>query len=948
MARTIRAIVVLIAFFSFTGILLAAPSITSLSPTSGPIGTWVTITGSNFGSTQGTSTVTFNGTTATTFQSWSAATIVVAVPSGMTTGNVVVTIGGVASNGTVFTEFTTPPIPQVVQVQPANAATGVPLNGRVVVRFAQSVPAISVVNGVLTLSQGSTPVSGTVAQSNDGLSLTFIPASNLSANTSYAVSVQDVAAGANGPQFQSSFTTGSTTDTTAPQVVQISPTYGATGVPINAPLIVQFTKPMDPSTLTPQAFNITDGTSGTTVPGMVQVDATGLTASFIAQSNLGVGRYFSSNTLESPIRDTSGNALSSSSYFYFKTAFTSDTQGPTLLGVSPSNNATSVPLNAQIVLEFDRPLDTVSISSGFQVQTGSSAVAGGVALSDSNKRIVFTPTGGLTANTSYSIVTTSQITDVAGYGLANPGTYTLTTGTSNDTTTPSVTMVSPPTAAVGVPTNALIQLQFNKAIDPVTATSSTVQVYPSATSIPVAGTVSVAPGGLTATFTPTAPLDASARYTAEASNGITDIEGHVLSVFTSTFTTGLGTLTTAPAVLRVSPGNGLTGVPINTRIDLAVSSPLSAASVNSGAITLTAGGQSVTGSVALSSDRMSMTFTPSSYLSTSTVYTVTVAGLTDQAGNTITAFTSTFTTGTSGTANTTKPSVVSVSPTNAASGVAVTSAITLTFNEPIDFRTVNNSSVQVSLSSLQAVLAGSYSLDSTGTILTFTPLTQLPANSTISVTVNTSGVQDICGNLGNYFSSYFRTAAGSDTTPPQIVSITPSNGATNIGVNAQVVVTFSESVNPSTVASTSNNLALFANSSKLSAPTSVSSDNRIVTLLPSMLPANSAIEVVATSGITDLYGNALPNFTSIFSTGAGPDSAHAMVTTQKPGNGAYSVPLTSTIVLYINEPMNVSTLSGALHISQNGVSVTGTTQISDSGQVIQFTPSAQWLTSALV
>ena len=39
-----------------------SPTISSLSPTSGPVGTSVTINGSNFGSTQGSSTVTFNGT----------------------------------------------------------------------------------------------------------------------------------------------------------------------------------------------------------------------------------------------------------------------------------------------------------------------------------------------------------------------------------------------------------------------------------------------------------------------------------------------------------------------------------------------------------------------------------------------------------------------------------------------------------------------------------------------------------------------------------------------------------------------------------------------------------------------------------------------------------------------------------------------------------------------
>lgn len=80
-----------------------APSISSLSPTSGPVGTPVTITGANFGATQGnTSTVAFNGIAATV-SSWSATSIVVTVPSTATTGKVIATVGGMGSNGVVFT-----------------------------------------------------------------------------------------------------------------------------------------------------------------------------------------------------------------------------------------------------------------------------------------------------------------------------------------------------------------------------------------------------------------------------------------------------------------------------------------------------------------------------------------------------------------------------------------------------------------------------------------------------------------------------------------------------------------------------------------------------------------------------------------------------------------------------------------------------------------------------
>jgi hypothetical protein len=82
-----------------------APSITSLSVSSGPVGTSVTITGTNFGSPQGTSYVKVNGATVTTYSSWSTTSIKIQVPAAATTsGNVVVTVTNQgSSNGKPFT-----------------------------------------------------------------------------------------------------------------------------------------------------------------------------------------------------------------------------------------------------------------------------------------------------------------------------------------------------------------------------------------------------------------------------------------------------------------------------------------------------------------------------------------------------------------------------------------------------------------------------------------------------------------------------------------------------------------------------------------------------------------------------------------------------------------------------------------------------------------------------
>jgi len=114
-----------VAQYPFT--VIAGPGISALSPTAAPIGTPVTITGAGFGSSQGTSTVNFNGVS-TTPSSWSNASVVVPVPAGLTTGNAsaVVTVNGLSSAAYGFTV-----LPGVTSVSPTLGGYGasVTING---------------------------------------------------------------------------------------------------------------------------------------------------------------------------------------------------------------------------------------------------------------------------------------------------------------------------------------------------------------------------------------------------------------------------------------------------------------------------------------------------------------------------------------------------------------------------------------------------------------------------------------------------------------------------------------------------------------------------------------------------------------------------------------------------------------------------------------------------
>jgi hypothetical protein len=78
-----------------------SPTITGLSPVAGPIGTNVTISGFNFGTSPSVGSIAFNGVPASP-TTWGSETIMAPVPFGATTGPVEVTVAGVTSTSQTY------------------------------------------------------------------------------------------------------------------------------------------------------------------------------------------------------------------------------------------------------------------------------------------------------------------------------------------------------------------------------------------------------------------------------------------------------------------------------------------------------------------------------------------------------------------------------------------------------------------------------------------------------------------------------------------------------------------------------------------------------------------------------------------------------------------------------------------------------------------------------
>jgi len=238
-------------------------------------------------------------------------------------------------------------------------------------------------------------------------------------------------------------------------------------------------------------------------------------------------------------------------------------------------------------------------------------------------------------------------------------------------------------------------------------------------SIPAA--VSLSADGMTATFKPSSALNPGDTVNVY-SYGATDLAGNVETAFNSSFTVGSAPDTTPPHVLSVNPVNNLTNVPINALVQILFDRPVAANSLSQ--VTLKTGGTTVVTSPTLSDAGQELTLYTNDLLTPGTSYTITINGVADLAGNTMsTAVTDTFTTGTN--ASLLNPTVASVTPANGATMVATNSSIVVQFSNPMDPISFSTNSFVVAETSTNTVVAGTFTLSSDAKTVTFTPSSSL-------------------------------------------------------------------------------------------------------------------------------------------------------------------------------------------------------------------------------
>ncbi len=501
--------------------------------------------------------------------------------------------------------------------------------------------------------------------------------------------------------------------------------------------------------------------------------------------------------------------------------FTIDTLQPTATLVI-ADSALSIGETSLVTITFSEAV-TGFTNADLTVVNGNLS-----AVSSSDGGVTWTAT--LTPTASVTDATNLITLDNTGFANASGNIGSGITASNNyaiDTQRPTATLVVADNA-LSIGETSLVTITFSEAVSGFSNADLSV---PSGT----LSAVSSSDGGITwtATYTPTNNITSTTNLITLNNAGVTDLAGNLGTGTTSSPTFTIDTLQpTATIVIADSTlsigetslvtitfSEAVTGF---TNADLSVSNgTLSAVSSSDGGITWTA------------------TLTPTAGItSTSNSVTLSNAGVADLAGNTG-----------SGLSVSNNYAIDSARPTatvalaDTALSVGETSLVTITFSEAVSgFR---NADLTVSNGTLSAVTSNDGGITWTAT---FTPNSNIN-DTTNLITLDTAGVADLAGNVGNETASSLNFTI--DTLRPTSTVVVADN-ALSIGETSLVTITFSEAISDFTLSDMLTNNATLSGLS--------SSDGGItwtVTLTPAAnITDTSNLVLVNNTRVVDLAGNA--------------------------------------------------------------------------------------------
>jgi len=354
------------------------------------------------------------------------------------------------------------------------------------------------------------------------------------------------------------------------------------------------------------------------------------------------------------------------------------------------------------------------------------------------------------------------------------------------------------------------------------------------------------------------------------------------------------------------------------------------ATINQESFVLTSGLKSsdaITGILTYNNSNATMSFEPSTPLTSNTTYTGRIkATIKDFAGTPLqTDYVWTFSTGV-----VLSPTVISTDPANNALNVFMKTDVEANFSVAMDPTTIT----QTSFTLQQGTTSVAGTVTYNGTKATFTPSSPLTANTIYTGTITTAAMNVQGASLQSNYVWTFRTGAYLN---PAIISISPANNAKGVPLNKTVTATFNLAMNPLTINTTTFTLyqGTTAIAGTVSYTGTTASFNPTVDLLPSTIYTGTI-----TTGASSVSGMTLAsNYVWSFTTAS---LTEPLVISTDPSDNASNIALNKMLTAGFNmsmDPLTITSLTFTLKQGTNTVAGL----VSYSGTDATFTPSIDLL-----
>jgi plastocyanin len=209
--------------------------------------------------------------------------------------------------------------PVVTLINPPSGVTGVSVNSSVSATFSKPMDPTTMNTASFQFKNDSAqPVDGELGY--DGLTAVFTPKAVLEKGRTYTATLTTGIGDLTGNPLASnsswSFTTGTGTDKTAPEVVSTDPADGSVGFPVDGEVSAVFSEPMDPTTLNTQTFIVSFGVQAA---GTVRYESATQTAVWTPSTALKLDTSYAAS-LTTGVKDLAGNRLEEVKTWSFRTA----------------------------------------------------------------------------------------------------------------------------------------------------------------------------------------------------------------------------------------------------------------------------------------------------------------------------------------------------------------------------------------------------------------------------------------------------------------------------------------------------------------------------------------------------------------------------------------------------------------------------------------------------